>query len=75
MAPRGTNVNGSFVDRSSENAVPSARLSLNSNRAVPGTPCPCPSRWEVYAGLPGGTAPVVDSPFYIGNIALFGNGV
>jgi tyrosinase len=31
--------------------------------------------WEVYAGLPKGEAPNADSPYYIGNIALFGHGI
>jgi tyrosinase len=31
--------------------------------------------WEVYLGLPKGTAPSSESPFYIGNIALFGHGI
>jgi tyrosinase len=31
--------------------------------------------WEVYAGLPKGTRPSFDSPYYVGNIALFGHGI
>jgi len=31
--------------------------------------------WEVYLGLPKGTAPSSDSAYYIGNIALFGHGI
>ncbi len=31
--------------------------------------------WEVYLGLPKGTAPSPESAHYIGNIALFGHGV
>jgi hypothetical protein len=31
--------------------------------------------WEVYVGLPKGTAPSPESPHYVGNIALFGHGV
>ena len=31
--------------------------------------------WEVYVGLPAGTAPLPSSPFYVGKLALFGAGV
>ncbi|HEX3580995.1 MAG TPA: tyrosinase family protein [Thermoanaerobaculia bacterium] len=31
--------------------------------------------WEVYLGLPKGTAPNPESPFYLGNVALFGHGI
>jgi hypothetical protein len=31
--------------------------------------------WEVYAGLPKGEAPSAESPYYVGNIALFGHGI
>jgi hypothetical protein len=31
--------------------------------------------WEVYAGLPKGTAPSSESAHYVGNIALFGHGI
>jgi len=31
--------------------------------------------WQVYLGLPAGTAPAQDSPYYIGALALFGPGI
>lgn len=31
--------------------------------------------WEVYAGLPAGAAPRPDSAFFVGNVALLGDGV
>ena len=31
--------------------------------------------WEVYRGLPANTEPKPDSPFYIGNVVLFGEGI
>jgi hypothetical protein len=31
--------------------------------------------WEVYVGLPAGARPRADSPYFVGNIALYGEGV
>jgi hypothetical protein len=31
--------------------------------------------WEVYVGLPAGTKPSGESPHFVGNVALFGDGV
>jgi tyrosinase-like protein/polyphenol oxidase-like protein len=33
------------------------------------------ANWQVYLGLPEGVKPTTDSPYYIGNVALFGMGV
>lgn len=31
--------------------------------------------WEVYVGLPAGTKPSAESPHFVGNVALFGDGI
>jgi hypothetical protein len=31
--------------------------------------------WEVYVGLPANTEPIPESPYFVGNVAMFGDGV